>query len=212
MAPASQLKKKLSLKKLINGCAILLFIAASGCIKQTDDCKNIDSEPFYITGIGIATKNLSQLDPNKNILDASLFDYDHLDYHQADSIGFLTAFSGEPVSLHYNCDYSMNYQNPIKSITVIYRGDSTRFNDAIYLVPDDTISNLFTLSDENQNILSSSIQSLPDLQHEVGETFLMRFSESNRDSIILDFDIIATLSDSNLVKHEDLFVKLLPSK
>lgn len=213
------------MKKLIkiSLLAIFLGIHPVSCNRYKDDCGSGKNHAFFISDVNIETKNIPNLGRGTHVYFAALIDTAN-SYH-IDSIGFLMNFdhvdlaSSNTISpflgfqnIAIACSYSIKYQNPIENISAIYTGESINFNDSLRLNTGDTITGMFNISSTFSNYLNPEpLQSYNDPYQDMEESFLISFSEKNRDSLDFHFDLFTTLIDGNIFISKDLAVKLIPS-
>lgn len=215
------------MKKLIklSLLAVFLGIHPVSCDKYDGNtCDGLVGHAYYISNVEIETLHISNLEIGYAIHQAPPIDASK-SYH-IDSIGFFMSF--ENVDLAHSikapsfygfqnmaiaCSPSYHYHNPIESVLAIYSGKSITFNDSININTGDTITSMFnvssTFSDYSQ---AEPLETYSDLYQDVEESLLLRFKESNRDSIEFHFDLFTTLTDGKVFKAEGMEVKLLPPR
>lgn len=102
--------------------------------------------------------------------------------------------------------------NPIKSVEIIYKGQSQSLNDSILLNSGDTITDYFRYV--NLNYWEPTPSPLDDIIFEnpiASDLLLIKLIEPNSSQIELPFTAIVHLSDGKRFEFEKLKFKLLPS-
>lgn len=103
--------------------------------------------------------------------------------------------------------------NPIKSVAIIYKGESQSLNDSIFLNSGDTISDYFRYV--NLDDWKPTPSHLYDITFEnptSSDRLLIKLIEPNKEKMELPFTAVITLTDNKAFEFNNLRFKLLPSK
>lgn len=103
--------------------------------------------------------------------------------------------------------------NPIKSVAIIYKGESQSLNDSIFLNSGDTISDYFRYV--NLDDWEPTPSHLYDITFEnptSSDRLLIKLIEPNKEKMELPFIAMVTLTDNKTFEFNNLRFKLLPSK
>lgn len=103
--------------------------------------------------------------------------------------------------------------NPIKSVAIIYKGESQSLNDSIFLNSGDIISDYFRYV--NLDDWEPSSSHLYDITFEnptSSDRLLIKLVEPNKEKMELPFTAVVTLTDNKTFEFNNLRFKLLPSK
>lgn len=103
--------------------------------------------------------------------------------------------------------------NPIKSVAIIYKGESQSLNDSIFLNSGDTISDYFRYV--NLDDWEPTPSHLYDITFEnptSSDRLLIKLIEPNKEKMELPFTAVVTLTDNKTFEFNNLRFKLLPSK
>lgn len=103
--------------------------------------------------------------------------------------------------------------NPIKSVAIIYKGESQSLNDSIFLNSGNTISDYFRYV--NLDDWEPTPSHLYDITFEnptSSDRLLIKLIEPNKEKMELPFTAVVTLTDNKTFEFNNLRFKLLPSK